>query len=131
MCCRPALKWFRASAKGGAVLRLSVEDVSSVATLARLALAEEEKQRLAGHLNEIIEHFARLQELDTADVEPTDRVLPMVNVYREDSVRPSLSREAVLAGVPEASDAAFLVPRVVDTADGQEPRPAGPGKTTR
>ena len=51
-------------------MKLSVEEVSNVAVLARLALAEEEKQRLTGHLNEIIEHFSRLQELDTADVEP-------------------------------------------------------------
>ncbi len=100
-------------------MKLSVEEVSNVAVLARLALCEEEKQRLTGHLNEIIEHFSRLQDLDTADVEPTDRVLPVVNVYREDGARPGLPREAVLAGAPEASDCAFIVPRVVDTADGK------------
>lgn len=100
-------------------MKLTLEEVSNVATLARLDLEDEEKQRLAEHLNQIIDHFSRLQELDTSGVEPTDRVLPIRNVYREDSARPSLERQAILAQAPEANDEAFLVPRVVDTADGK------------
>ncbi len=98
---------------------LTIEEVSNVAFLARLALQEDEMKRLAGHLNQIIEHFSTLQELDTSGVEPTDRVLPMVNVYREDVPKPSLAREDVLAGGPEVNERGFLVPRVVDTADGK------------
>ena len=100
-------------------MKLTLEEVSNVAFLARLALPDEEKIRLAGHLNEIIDHFAKLQELDTTGVEPTDRVLPMVNVYREDAVRKSLPRDMVLAGGPVVNDEAFVVPRVVETSDGQ------------
>ncbi len=100
-------------------MKLTLEEVSNVAFLARLSLGEDEKMRLGGHLNKIIEHFAKLQELDTADVPPTARVLPMVNVYRADELKPSLSREDILAAGPEVNTEAFIVPRVVDTADGK------------
>jgi len=100
-------------------LKLTSEEVAGVARLARLALTSDEQERLTGHLNKIMEHFGELQELDTADVEPTDRVLPMVNVYREDEVQPSLDRDAILAGGPVVNYEAFIVPRVVDTADGK------------
>jgi|YNPBryBLVA2012_1023415.scaffolds.fasta_scaffold00251_15 aspartyl-tRNA(Asn)/glutamyl-tRNA(Gln) amidotransferase subunit C len=108
---------------GGLVfLKLTLEEVSNVAFLARLALPEEELRRLAGHLNQIIEHFAALQELDTTDVEPTERVLPMVNVYREDVPRPGLDRQEALRAAPRSNGEAFLVPRVVETADGGDGR---------
>jgi glutamyl-tRNA(Gln) and/or aspartyl-tRNA(Asn) amidotransferase, C subunit len=108
---------------GGLVfLKLTLEEVSNVAFLARLALPEEELRRLAGHLNQIIEHFAALQELDTTDVEPTERVLPMVNVYREDVPRPGLDHQEALRAAPRSNGEAFLVPRVVETADGGDGR---------
>lgn len=100
-------------------MKLSLDEVRNVAFLARLDLEDEEMKRLAGHLNEIIGHFSKLQELDTADVEPTARVLPMVNVYREDEAHASLAREDFLRCAPGASEQAFIVPRVVDTADGK------------
>ncbi|MCC6485250.1 MAG: Asp-tRNA(Asn)/Glu-tRNA(Gln) amidotransferase subunit GatC [Armatimonadetes bacterium] len=100
-------------------MKLTVEEVTAVANLACLALEEDEKERLTGHLNQILEHFAELQKLDTSDVEPTDRVLPMVNVYRADEVKPSLPREEILAAGPLTNYEAFIVPRVVDSSDGK------------
>ncbi len=99
-------------------MKLTKEEVTATANLARLALEEDEKERLTGHLNQIMEHFTELQKLDTSDVEPTDRVLPMVNVYRADEVRPSLPREEILAGGPVTNHEAFIVPRVIDSAEG-------------
>lgn len=100
-------------------MKLTLEDVSHVAFLARLDLEESEKQNLLGHLNKIIDHFSNLQDLDTTGIEPTDRVLPMVNVYRDDVTAESLDRDAILAAGFDTNHEAFLVPRVVDTADGK------------
>ena len=94
---------------------LSREQVEQVAFLARLELTDDEKDRLTGHLNRILEHFQKLQELDTADVEPTSHVIPVENVFRPDSVRPSLPPEEVLANAPEAQVDCFAVPRIVET----------------
>jgi len=96
-------------------VRLTREDIESVAHLSRLELSEEEKDKLTGHINKLLENFEKLQELDTTDVEPTSHVIPVSNVFREDTVRPSLPVEDVLANGPQVADNCFVVPRVVET----------------
>ncbi|MBI3909547.1 MAG: Asp-tRNA(Asn)/Glu-tRNA(Gln) amidotransferase subunit GatC [Armatimonadetes bacterium] len=95
--------------------RLSIEEVEHVAWLARLRLSEAEKQRLTGDLNTILAHFERLQQLDTTGVEGTSHAVPMSNRYRDDEPRPSLPREEFLREAPDARDAFFVVPRIVET----------------
>jgi len=94
---------------------LTREQVAQVAFLARLELTDEEKDRLTDHLNQILEHFKKLEELDTTDVEPTSHVIPVENVFRSDRARPSLPTDEVLANAPEADDNCFAVPRIVET----------------
>ena len=94
---------------------LSREQVEQVAFLARLELTDEEKDTLTDRLNQILENFTKLQELDTDAVEPTSHVIPVENVFREDKARPSLSVEDVLSNAPEAQDDCFAVPRIVET----------------
>ncbi len=94
--------------------QLTLDEVSRVAFLARLELSEDEKARLTTDLNGILSQFARLQELDTQDVPPTSHSLPLQNVFREDEVRPSLSREAATANAPEKRDGNFIVPQIME-----------------
>ena len=94
---------------------LTRDDVAQVAYLARLELTDDEKDNLTEHINNLLQHFARLQELDTDAVEPTSHVIPVENVSREDRSRPSLSPEEVLANAPESQDNCFAVPRIVET----------------
>ncbi len=93
--------------------------VDHVARLARLELTEEERTRFAQQLGRILEYCAKLNELDTTDVEPTSHVITMTNVFRDDVVGTPLPREAVLAGAPAQEDGFFKVPPVIET----EPRP--------
>ena len=93
---------------------LSREEVEHVALLGRLRLTEEEIQKHTLHLNQILEAFQTLEELDTTDVEPTARAVPMSNVFRTDETRPCLSREAALANAPDQDGEFFRVPRVVE-----------------
>jgi aspartyl-tRNA(Asn)/glutamyl-tRNA(Gln) amidotransferase subunit C len=95
-------------------VRLSKEEIEHVALLARLQLSEEEKERLTGHLNQIMVHFEKLQELDTSEVEPTSHSIPVENVFRDDVAGPCLPVEDVIANAPEARDDQFVVPQVVD-----------------
>src|SRR5262249_53119362 len=93
---------------------LTPQEVERVALLARLELTDEEKTRLRRDLNAIMEHFARLQELDTTGVPPTSHAVPLENVFREDETRPSLPREEFLREAPAATDEFFIVPRIVE-----------------
>ncbi len=96
-------------------MRLTKEDIASVAHLSRLELSEEEQDKLTGHINRLLESFATLQELDTGDVEPTSHVIPVENVFREDVSRPSLPPDEVVANGPQVAEHCFVVPRVVET----------------
>ena len=95
-------------------MKLSKEEVEHVALLARLELSDEEKERLTGHLNQIMVHFEKLQQLDTEQVEPTSHSIPVENVYREDVVGPCLPVENAVSNAPEARDDYFVVPQVVE-----------------
>lgn len=95
-------------------MSISVNDVNHVANLARLELSAEETARFTEQLNAILKYVEKLNELDTSDVEPTSHVLPLVNVMREDEVRPSWPVERVLAEAPESEDGQFKVPAVLE-----------------
>ncbi len=93
---------------------VSREEVEHVAQLARMALTSQDLERVGTELNRILEHFNRLQELETEDVAPTSHAIPMTNVFREDQVGESLSVEDVVENAPERSDEFFRVPRIVE-----------------
>ena len=100
-----------ASASAG----ITREQVAHLARLSRLALAEHELDSLAGELGVILEAVAAIGEVaEAADVPPTTHAVPVENVTRPDVVTPSLPREAVLAGAPDAEDGRFRVPRILD-----------------
>lgn len=93
--------------------------VEYVARLARLALSDDERERFTRQLADILEHFAVLQGLDTAHVDPTTDVNALANVVREDVPGPCLARDDVLAAAPEAEDGYVRVPPVIES----EPEP--------
>lgn len=86
------------------------EEVLHVARLARLALAEEEIDPMARELSAVLDHVARIGELDLTDVAPTSHVVEVTGALRADEPRPSLPREVALAQAPAVSDGGFLVP---------------------
>ena len=95
-------------------LRLTDDEVNYIANLSRLHLSEAERDRAATELSQILGYFEKLKELDTDGVEPTDHVLPVVNVLRADKSRPGLTPEAALQNAPEQAANMFQVPRVVE-----------------
>jgi aspartyl-tRNA(Asn)/glutamyl-tRNA(Gln) amidotransferase subunit C len=96
--------------------RISRTDVEHVATLARLALAEDEIEQFTEQLGVILEHAEDVASLELEGVEPTAHPLPLSNVLRLDEVRPCLDREEVLAQAPAAEDGRFRVPRILGEA---------------
>jgi len=81
-----------------------------VARLARLALGEEEVEPMARELSAVLDHVARISELDLDDVPPTSHVVEVTGALRADEPTPSLPREVVLSQAPVATDEGFLVP---------------------
>ena len=88
--------------------------IDHLGRLARLALTEEEKVLFAGQLDNILKYVEKLNELDTAGVEPTSHVIALNNVMREDAPRPSLDREEALQNAPDKTDAFYRVPKILE-----------------
>ena len=86
------------------------DELLHVARLARLALTEEELERLGGQLGAILDAVSKVSELDLSDVPPTSHPLDLVNVLAEDDPRPSLEQQVALQNAPLAEDGAFRVP---------------------
>jgi aspartyl-tRNA(Asn)/glutamyl-tRNA(Gln) amidotransferase subunit C len=94
--------------------KITLAEVEHVARLARLELSAAEKERMRSQLDVILGYVAKLREVDTTGVPPTAHVLPLVNVMREDEVRPSYPVEAMLANAPEPEGELFRVPRILE-----------------
>ncbi|MBM3730573.1 MAG: Asp-tRNA(Asn)/Glu-tRNA(Gln) amidotransferase subunit GatC [Actinobacteria bacterium] len=90
--------------------RLTAADVAKVARLARLNVSPEEVERYTRQLDGMLDHFADIDNLDLARVEPMTQPYPLVNVLRADIERPCLERDEVLAAAPAAEDGRFRVP---------------------
>ncbi len=90
-------------------MALTLQDVEHVARLARLRLSPAELEKMRDQLSNILDHFQMLQQIDVSAVPPTAQVTDLVNVLREDEIRPSLPREQALANAPEQQDGMFRV----------------------
>ena len=91
-------------------MAISKDEVLHVARLARLALTDDEIERLTGELGAILDAVGVVAELDLADVPPTAHPLDLVNVWDEDEVRPSLPLDDVFANAPDRDGDHFRVP---------------------
>ena len=91
-------------------MAITKDEVLHVARLARLALTDEEVERLTAELGAILEAVSKVSELDLSDVPPTSHPLDLVNVWDEDEPRPSLPLEDVFANAPEREGDLFRVP---------------------
>jgi len=89
---------------------ISREEVLHVARLARLALAEDEVEPMARELSAVLEHVARIGELQLDDVPPTSHVVEVTGRLRPDEPHECLPREVALAQAPAVLDDGFLVP---------------------
>jgi len=92
--------------------------VRKVAKLSRLDLTEAEVQEFTGQLSAILQYVEKMNELDTADVEPLAHCLPITNVLREDYVKESLGTEKTLANAPQRDGEFFKVPKILDDSSG-------------
>jgi aspartyl-tRNA(Asn)/glutamyl-tRNA(Gln) amidotransferase subunit C len=95
-------------------LKITKEEVGHVAHLARLEFTEAEKDKFASQLNAILLYMEKLNEVDTAGVEPLTHTTYLSNAFREDAVRPSLPYELSLANAPDERASSFRVPKVIE-----------------
>ncbi len=92
-------------------------DVGYISELARLELTEEEKSLFQTQLDNIVGYVEKINSVDVDGVEPMMHGMTLVNVMREDEVRPSMAREDALANAPRRVGDEFLLPKIVEGAE--------------
>ncbi len=99
-------------------MKISREDVLRVADLAYLDLSETEIEKYRAQIDDILEYIGKLNELDTANVEPMAQVLSDDQsadaTLREDIVVPCGVAGEVLKHAPDPEAPYFRVPKVIE-----------------
>ncbi len=92
---------------------ITSEVVAHLASLARIALTDEEIEKLAGDLGAIVDSIAKVSEVATDEIPATSHPIPLSNVYRADVPGVTLTTEQALAGAPEHDGSRFAVSAIL------------------
>jgi len=95
-------------------MSVNADQVRHVARLARLALGDDEIDRMVPELNNILHWVEQLAEVDTDGVEPLTAVIDQPLRLREDVVNDGDCRDDVLKNAPDAQHGFFAVPKVIE-----------------
>lgn len=94
-------------------MSINREDVNYTANLAKLRYEDEQADKIAESLSQIIKYVDILSEVDTDSVEPMTHVIENTNVFRADEIGETLPLEEVLKNAPDTDERAFRVPKVM------------------
>ncbi len=95
-------------------MSVDLATVKRVARLARIAVSEEDAERMTGELNGILGFVAQLDEVNVDGVEPLTSIIPMALRRREDMVTDGAKVEDIIANAPASEENYFVVPKVVE-----------------
>ena len=95
-------------------MSVTADQVRHIANLARIAITDEEIERLVPELNNILGWVEQLGEVDTDGVEPLATVIEQKLRLREDAVTDGDRRDEILANAPQAEHGFFTVPKVIE-----------------
>ena len=95
-------------------MKLTREGIDCVAVLARLRLTPEEQASLTEDLDHILGYMEKLNQLDTAGVEPFSHVVNIENTLRDDRVTNQPNADALLANAPARDANFFKVPKIIE-----------------
>jgi aspartyl-tRNA(Asn)/glutamyl-tRNA(Gln) amidotransferase subunit C len=96
------------------LMSVTNEQVRHIAKLARIAMSDEEIERLAPELNNILGWVEQLGEVNTDGVEPLTAVIDQKLRLRDDVVNDGNIRDEILANAPDAQHGFFAVPKVIE-----------------
>jgi aspartyl-tRNA(Asn)/glutamyl-tRNA(Gln) amidotransferase subunit C len=95
-------------------MSVDIQTVRRVARLARIAVTDEDAERMSGELNRILGFVEQLNEVDVSGVEPMTSVIPIEMKKREDVVTDGDKPDDIVANAPATAENFFLVPKVVE-----------------
>ena len=94
--------------------KITQEEVTKVAHLARLELNNNEISNHAEQLEKILEYIKQLESIDTDDVPCTTRAIEVTNIFRKDEKKFSDCSEELLELGPSIEDKYYKVPKIIN-----------------
>ena len=100
-------------------MSLTLEQIHTIARLAKLSLNEEEASRMQQHLNEFFASVVSpMQAVDTSNITPLAHPVEIFHDValrlRDDVASEPTNREANPRSAPQVQDGLFLVPKVIE-----------------
>ena len=93
--------------------RISREEVSKVAQLAKLKLNEEQIDNHAMQIEKILDYINQLEKIDTTNVPCTTRAIEVINNFRSDVNVTYENRDEILNLAPSRENDFFKVPKII------------------
>src|SRR5215831_12190354 len=94
-------------------MKITDELFNRLAELSRLEFKPEEKEQIKADLSRMIEMVEKLNELNTENVEPLAYLGNENNMFRDDEIQETITREEALMNVPVKNDEYILVPKMI------------------
>jgi len=94
-------------------VKIDRELLISVARNARINLTDSEIKKFLPQLQEILDAFSKLEDVQLKAENPSFQPIPLKNVMREDTPKKCLSQEEALANATHKEAGYFKGPRVV------------------
>jgi aspartyl-tRNA(Asn)/glutamyl-tRNA(Gln) amidotransferase subunit C len=95
-------------------MAITRDEVRRIALLARLRFTDDQENRLTEELGSILGYIAKLEQLDTAGIDPAGHALDVENALRDDHVTNERNTEALLANAPATAENFFQVPKIIE-----------------
>lgn len=93
---------------------IDFKEIEHIANLSRIVLTDGEKKILKKQLTDILDYIRKLNELNTDMVKPMAYATDLKNVFREDVLSPSLSRQKILDLSPSSINGFVKVPKIIE-----------------
>jgi aspartyl-tRNA(Asn)/glutamyl-tRNA(Gln) amidotransferase subunit C len=96
------------------MLSIDAKTIERTAELSNLHIADEEKGMYAAQLSEILSYVEKINKLDTSEVQPTDHIAAISNIFRADIILPSIDVESIRSFAPEFDRGHIVVPKIIE-----------------
>ena len=88
--------------------------IERIAELSKLSLSVEQKDDIINQLTNIISSIDIINSLELDDIEPSEHIVDLPDIFREDCIKDSLSIEDTLKNAPQKNETFFKVPKVLE-----------------
>lgn len=95
-------------------MKITNIEIEHLAGLSKIYLDQTQVGQYAESIDKIINYVNKLSEVESGSIEPTDYILPLYNIFRDDVIENSADQDDILRNAADCQDGCFHVPQVVE-----------------